>query len=60
MKQQNLVQNKTGLWLPGTGVLTPRGTGEVGTKGVEQHRHRLSQPLMYKEGRVASGDSVAG
>ena len=36
-------------WLPGTGVLTPRGAGEVGTKGVEQQRRRLSQPLMYKE-----------
>ena len=35
-------------WLPSTGGLTPRGTREVVTKGVEQHRRRLSQPFMYK------------
>ena len=36
-----------GLWLPGTDGLAIRGTGEVGTKGVEQHRRRL-KGLMHQ------------
>ena len=47
-------------WLPGTGGLAPRGAGEVGTNGVEQHRRRLSG-IMYKERTSGQcGDSGGG
>ena len=47
-------------WWPGTGGLTPRGTGEVGTKGVEQQRRRLSGIIYKKRFSGQCGDSGGG